>query len=230
LIFSADGNTTQSVVALDANTGKIAWRTPRPSAMAYSTPLLIRTNAGSQVVSTGANRAYAYEPKSGKPLWWVNYEGFSNVPRPVYAHGLVFLCSGFYQPNLLAVRVDGTGDVTNTHIAWRSTRGIPLTPSPIVVGDQIYVVSDTGILSCLDAKSGKELWRHRIPGTYSASPVYADGKIYFLNEAGETTVLAPGEEFRKLSSNMLEGEFLASMAVSGRALYFRNGTHLYRVE
>ena len=231
LIFSADGNDTQFVVALDKNTGKVAWRTPRPSGMAYSTPLVIRTEAGPQVVSTGAHRAYAYDPRTGKPIWWVNYgDGFSNVPRPVFADGIVYLCSGFNHPSLLAVRLGGTGDVTATHVAWQTARGAPLTPSPIVVGALLYMVSDNGIASCLDAKSGKEVWRQRLPGTYSASPVFADGKIYFLNEVGETTVIAPGGDFRKLASNLLDGEFLASMAVSGRAFYLRSSTHLYRVE
>ena len=231
LIFSADGNDTQFVAALDKNTGKVVWRTPRPSGMAYSTPLVIRDGVAPQVVSTGAHRAYSYDPRTGKPLWSVDYgDGFSNVPRPVVAHGLVFLCTGFNQPHLLAVRLGGSGNVTATHIAWRTSRGAPLTPSPIVVGDLLYIVNDSGIASCLDAKTGKEQWRQRLPGTYSASPVFADGRIYFLNEAGETTVIAPGAEFRKLASNTLEGEFLASMAVSGRAFFLRSATHLYRVE
>lgn len=230
LIFSADGNDTQFVAALNKNTGKLAWRTPRPSGMAYSTPLVIRTDKGPQVVSTGANRAWSYDPRTGKALWWVSYgEGFSNVPRPVFAYGMVFLCTGFYTPHLLAVRVDGSGDVTATHIAWRATRGVPLTPSPLIVGEFIYIVNDSGIATCFDAKIGKEIWRQRLPGTYSASPVFADGRIYFLNEAGETTVIAPGADFRKLAFNTLDGEFLASMAVSGRAFFLRSGTHLYRV-
>ena len=171
LIFSADGNDTQAVVALDKNTGKIVWRTPRPSGMAYSTPLVIRTDAGPQVVSTGANRAYSYDPRTGKALWWVNYgDGFSNVPRPVFAHGIVYLCTGFYRPALMAVRLGGSGDVTDTHVVWQTLRGTPLTPSPIVVGDLLYMISDNGIVSCLDAKTGKELWRQRFPERIQRRP------------------------------------------------------------
>lgn len=231
LIVNCDGTDTQSVAALDTSTGKIVWRKSRPSAMAYATPLVVRTPGGAQVVSPGAFRAVSYEPRSGTELWSVKYgDGFSNVPRPVYAHGLVYLCTGFYQPNVLAVRPDGKGDVTESHIAWRQTRSVPLTPSPIVVGEEFYMVSDNGIVSCLDAKTGKENWRQRFTGNYSASPVYADDKIYFLNETGETTVIAPGKEFRKLATNQLEGSFLASMGVSLGAFYLRSDTHLYRIQ
>jgi outer membrane protein assembly factor BamB len=231
LLFSADGNDTQSFVALDKNTGKVAWRKPRPSGMAYSTPLVIRTADGAQVVSTGAHRAYAYDPRTGQELWWVSYgSGFSNVPRPVFAHGMVYLATGFNQPALLAVRVDGRGDVTSSHVTWRMSRGAPHTPSPVIVGDLLYMVSDAGIVTCVDAKTGKEQWKQRLPGAYSASPVAAEGKIYFLNEDGETTVIASQGPFRKIASSSLEGEFLASMAVSSGALYIRSATSLYRIE
>lgn len=231
LIINCDGNSTQFVVALDKNTGKIVWRRDRPSAMAYATPLIIRTASGPQLVSPGAFRAIAYNPATGEELWFVRYgDGFSNVPRPVFGQGLVYLCTGFYQPNLLAVRVNGKGDVTSSHMQWKTARGTPLTPSPLLVGDEIYMVSDNGILSCLDAKTGKENWRQRVPGTYSASPVFADGRIYLLNESGETTVIAPGKEFKKLASNLMEGEFLASMGVSSGAFYLRSDKHLYKLQ
>jgi outer membrane protein assembly factor BamB len=230
LIINCDGNDSQSVVALDKMTGRIVWRKPRPSAMAYSTPLIIRTGSGPQAVSTGAQRAVSYNPVTGEEIWSVRYgDGFSNVPRPVYAHGLVYLCTGFYQPNLLAVRVDGRGDVTSTHIVWRNARGVPLTPSPIVVGEQIYMISDNGILTAMNARTGQEYWRHRLSSAYSASPLAADGRIYFLSEEGDTTVIAQGEQFRKLTVNRLDGRFLASIAVSDGALFLRSEQHLYRI-
>jgi outer membrane protein assembly factor BamB len=231
LIFNCDGNDTQSVVALDKSTGRIVWRKPRPSAMAYSTPLVIQAPSGTQLVSPGAMRAVSYNPRTGDELWSVRYgDGFSNVPRPVYGHGLVFLCTGFYQPNLLAVRVDGKGDVTSSHIVWRTARGVPLTPSPILVGDDLYMISDNGILACLDAKTGKENWRQRLAGNYSASPVFADGRLYFLSESGETTVIAPGKEYRKLGASTLEGRFFASPGFAPGAIFLRSDTHLYRLE
>ena len=230
LLVNCDGNDVQFVAALDKNTGKVVWQKPRPSAMAYATPLLIRTKSGPQLVSPGANRTVAYDPRTGQELWFVRYDGFSNVPRPVFAHGLVYICTGFYTPKLLAVRTDGKGDVTATHVAWRWERGVSLTPSPLVVGDELYMVSDNGIVSCLDARTGRELWRQRFTGSYSASPVAAGGHVFFVSEEGETTVIAAGPAFRKVATNTLDGRFLASMAVSSGAIYLRSNTHLYRIE
>ena len=105
-------------------------------------------------------------------------------PRPVFGHGLVYIATGFQQPALIAVRPDGTGDVTSTHVAWSMTRGAPFTPSPLLVGDELYVISDLGVLTCADAKSGKVHWQQRIGGNHSASPIFADGRIYFLSEEG----------------------------------------------
>ena len=232
LIFSCDGSDVAFVVALDKHTGKVKWRTNRgfPADQAYTTPLLIRAANRDQLISVGAFRARAYDPATGREIWRVRYDdGFSNVPRPVFAHGLVFIATGFQQPSLLAVRPDGTGDVTKTHIVWALKRGAPLTPSPLAVGDELYVVTDGGIASCLDAKTGSVVWQQRLGGTYSASPVFADGRIYFLAEQGVTTVIAPGREFRRLAANTLDGGLLASMAVSGGALYLRTDSHLYRL-
>jgi outer membrane protein assembly factor BamB len=230
LIVSCDGNDIQFVAALDKNTGKIRWKRPREGYQAYTTPLIIRLPGGDQVVSPGALRAIAYEPRTGKELWQVSYgEGFSNVPRPVYGHGMVFICTGFHQPSLLAVKLDGRGDVTKTHVAWALKRGVSLTPSPLLIGDELYLISDNGIATCVDAKTGTEHWRTRIDGSHSASPIYADGRIYFLSEDGESVVIAPGKEFKLLARNQLDGETLASMAVSGASIFIRSRTHLYRL-
>jgi outer membrane protein assembly factor BamB len=119
--------------------------------------------------------------------------------------------------------------VTKTHTAWSLKRGAPLTPSPLIVGDELYVVNDGGIASCIDARSGTMVWQQRLGGTYSASPVFADGRIYFLAEQGVTTVIAPGKEFKRLATNTLDGGLLASMAISGGSLFLRTDTHLYKV-
>ena len=233
LIFNCDGADVAFVVALDKNTGKVKWKTNRgfPADQAYTTPLVIRAAERDQLISVGAFRARAYDPLTGKEIWRVRYdEGFSNVPRPVFAHGLVFVATGFQQPSLLAVRADGTGDVTRTHIAWELKRGAPLTPSPLVVGDELYIVNDGGIATCVDARSGTLIWQQRLGGTYSASPVFADGRIYFLAEQGVTTVIAAGRDFRRLASNTLDGGLLASMAISDGSLFLRTDTHLYRID
>ena len=231
LVISCDGTDRQYVVALDKNTGEIRWRKDRRvGAMAYTTPLVIETDGREQVVSTGGNRAVSYDLKTGKALWWIGYEGFSLITRPVFGHGLVYITSGYNRAVLFAVRPDGRGDVSSSHVAWMLDRGAPNTPSPLLVGDEIYVVSDRGIASCLDARSGKLHWRQRLGGSFSASPVYADGRIYFLNESGETSVVKPGTSFELLARNPLPGRTLASIAVAEGAIFLRTATHLYRIE
>jgi hypothetical protein len=230
LIVSCDGLSVQYVVALDKLTGKVRWRKYRQGYQAYTTPLVVRLPAGDQVISPGAFRAVSYEPRTGKELWQVRYgDGFSNVPRPVYGNGLVFICTGFQQPSLLAVRLDGRGDVTKSHIAWTHKRGVSLTPSPLLVGDELYMVSDNGIASCIDAKTGAPYWQVRLGGNHSASPIHADRRIYFLSEEGESVVIAPGKEFKELARNRLDGPALASMAVSNGSIFVRSQTHLYRL-
>jgi outer membrane protein assembly factor BamB len=233
LMMSCDGSDDAFVVALDKQTGRIRWKAPRrqPFDQAYSTPLVIRVGGRDEVVSIGAFRAAAYDPQTGREIWRVSYgDGFSNVPRPVFGHGLVYIATGFQQPSLLAVRADGAGDVTTTHVAWTLRRGAPLTPSPLLAGDELYVVNDGGIATCLDARSGEAHWIQRLGGgDYSASPVLADGRIYFLSEGGVATVIAPGKEFRKLATNTVDGETLASMAVSAGSIFIRSDSHLYRI-
>lgn len=230
LILSCDGQDVQFVVALDKLTGKVRWKKFREGFQAYTTPLVIRLPSGDQLVSPGAFRTVAYEPRTGKEVWQVTYgQGFSNVPRPVYANGLVFLCTGFQEPSLLAVRTDGHGNVTKTHIAWSLKRAVPLTPSPLLVGEELYLINDSGIASCLDARTGNEYWRVRLGGSHSASPIYADGRIYFLSEEGESVVIAPGRQYKVLATNQVDGETLASMAVSGGSIFVRSRTHLYRL-
>jgi len=230
LIVSCDGNDYQFVAALDKLTGKTKWKKLRQGYQAYTTPLVVRLPESDQVISPGAFRAIAYEPRTGKEIWQVRYgDGFSNVPRPVYGNGLVFICTGFQEPSLMAVRVDGRGDVTKKHVAWSLKRGAPLTPSPLLVGGELYMITDNGIATCVDAATGKEHWKARIGGNHSASPVYADGRIYFLSEEGESVVIAPGKEFKVLAKSELNGETLASMAVSGGSIFIRSRTHLYRL-
>ena len=232
LILSCDGSDQAFVVALDKRTGKVRWKTWRrqPWDQAYTTPLLIRVGEQDQVVSVGAYRAAAYEPQTGKELWRVSYgDGFSNVPRPVYGHGFVYIATGFQQPTLLAVRPDGSGDVTKTHVAWTLRRAAPLTPSPLIVGDEIYIVNDGGIASCLDARTGDTHWQQRLGGEYSASPVFADGRIYFLNEAGSATAIAPGKAFVRLATASIDGATLASIAVADGSFFIRSDAHLYRI-
>lgn len=232
LIVSGDGPDAAFLVALDKTTGKTRWKTwkRQPWDQAYSTPLAIRVGESDQIVSVGAHHTGAYDPQTGKEIWRVSYpNGFSNVPRPVYGAGLVFITTGFQQPSLLAVRPDGKGDVTRSHVAWAFSRGVPLTPSPLLVDHELYMVNDAGIAICLDARTGTALWAQRLSGPHSASPVFADGRIYFLSEDGTTTVVAPGAEFRALATNRLDGLTYASMAVSAGSFFIRTDKSLYRI-
>jgi outer membrane protein assembly factor BamB len=233
LIVNCDGWGEEAyVIALDTSTGKTRWKTSRrrPWSHAYSTPLVIRVGDEDQLISIGAYRTTAYEPLTGREIWRVNYaEGFSNVPRPVYGGGLVYIATGFQVPSLMAVRVDGRGDVTRTHVAWTLARGAPYTPSPLLVGDELYYLSDTGVLSCVDAKTGEMRFQQRLAGNFSASPVFADGRIYVLSEEGVTTVFAPGRQFKVLATNRLDGRTLASMAIADGAIFVRSSTSVYRI-
>jgi outer membrane protein assembly factor BamB len=233
LIVNCDGNGAEAyVIALDARTGQTRWKKDRrrPSAQAYSTPLIIQQGDRDLAISVGAFRTVAYDPATGEEVWRVGYDdGFSNVPRPVFGAGLVFIATGFNTPALIAVRPDGRGDVTRTHVAWTSSRGAPYTPSPLVVDSRLYYVSDTGVLTCVDAPTGRILWQQRLPGNYSASPVFADGRIYYSSEEGVTTVIGGGPTFERLATNTLDEPTLASIAVSGRALFIRTEGHLYKV-
>jgi len=232
LIVNCDGFDDAFVAALDKRTGKTRWRTSRPEpwSQAYSTPLVIRVGDRDLVVSAGAFHAAAYDPQDGNEAWRVDYpDGFSNVPRPVYGAGLVFIATGFQQPSILAVRPDGKGNVTRSHVAWTLSRGAPLTPSPLLVGDDLYLVTDAGIASNVDARTGSIRWQHRLGAAVSASPVFADGRVYFLDEEGRTTIITPGSTFQQVAVNVLDGSTLASMAVASHSLFIRTATHLYRI-
>lgn len=231
LIVNCDGYDIQYVAGLDKMTGEMRWRKRRAGYQAYTTPLVIRAAGRDQLISIGAMYAASYEPETGDEIWRVRYgKGYSNVPRPVFGHGLVYLTTGFDQADLLAIKPDGQGDITDSHIAWRNRKGIPLTSSPLLVGDEIYFVSDNGIAACLDARTGKEHWRTRFGGNYSASPIYADGRIYFLSEECDAPVIAPGKELKRLATNKLDGRCLASIAPAGKSLFLRTDTTLYRFQ
>jgi outer membrane protein assembly factor BamB len=232
LFVNCDGSDVAFIAALDRRTGEVRWKTPRrrPAAQAYSTPLVIQAAGKDQIISVGAFRVAAYDPESGDEIWWVSFgDGFSNVPRPVYGHGLVYIATGFQVPALFAIRPDGRGDVTRTHVAWTLRRGAPHTPSPLLVGEELYVISDLGVATCLDAKTGETYWQRRLGGNHAASPVFVDGRIYFQSEEGTTTVIAPGTTFRQLATSELDSATLASMAVSDGSIFIRSRSHLYRI-
>lgn len=242
LILNCDGSDIQFVVALDKNTGEIRWKKKREHIgedrltgksnvpMSYTTPLLAEINGTIQLLSSGADSIVSYNPRNGEEYWWFRYDGYSNVPRPVVGKGLVFISSGYDRPEFYAVKVDGTGDVTESHLGWNMKKAAPLNPSPLLVGDELYLVDDDGIATCLDAVTGTQHWQRRVGGNFSASPTLADGKIYLLDEEGKTTVIAPGKKYEVLATNTLEGRTLATPAMVDHSVFLRTDTHLYRIE
>ena len=183
------------------------------------------------MISLGAKAAYSYDPFTGRELWRVEERGqHSASTRPVIGHGMIFFPTGFSAGQLFAVRTGGEGLITDTHVAWKVKRGVSNKPSILLVDDLIYMIGDTGIASCIDAKTGEQVWQQRIGGEYSASPVYADGRLWFFSEDGKTTVLKPGRVFEQVGENRLDEGFLASPAIAGKAFYLRTRTHLYRIE
>ena len=236
LVFLSDGAEDPFVVALHRDSGAVAWRTARPPMPAprwsFATPLVIDVAGRRQIVCPAANMVCSYDPETGSELWRVRYPNrWSIVPRPVYSHGLVFVCTGYTgPPELLAIRPTGSGDVTDSHVAWRVDSNVPHTPSLLVVGDRLFMISDKGIASCLDVQSGRLHWRHRVGGNFSASPIHAAGRIYMVSEQGVCTVIAAADEYQQLARNDLQERTLASFAVVDQAIIVRTEKHLYRIE
>jgi outer membrane protein assembly factor BamB len=235
LVFSCDGEEAPFIVALDATTGTVRWKVARQTTaknkFSFTTPLAIEVGDTTQIISPTSTFVSAHEPKDGREIWRVGYpEGFSLITRPVFAHGLLFISSSYMRPVLYAIKPAGAkGDVTETHVAWSHAKGAPNTPSPIVIGDELYFVSDSGIATCLDARTGSLHWSERIGGGYSASPVAAEGRIYFQNEAGLGTVLRAGKTFEVLAKNDLAERTLASPAVTDGALFLRSESNVWRI-
>ncbi len=237
LILPCDGVNEQFVVALDKRTGKTVWKTPRPKIdaegkhrRAFSTPLVIEHTGRVQVIVPAAQWVCSYEPASGDELWRVNFgDGHATIPRPVYRDGLVFICTGYLKPQLWAIRADGRGDVSETHVVWRYEKQVPEISSPIVVDGELYFVSSLGVLTCLDAKSGRLHWQQRLGGNYAASPIAAGGRLYFTSQEGVTTVLVPGRTYQEVSRNQLIGQTMASPAIAGEAILIRADRMLYCV-
>ncbi len=239
LIFHMDGHDFQYIVALDKATGKTVWKTDRDVdygtdngdvMKAYSTPLVIEAAGKLQLISPTAKSCFSYDPHTGRELWRVRYNSHSVAVTPLWHNGLVFINTGFGTAELLAVRPDGAGDVTASHVVWTAKKSIGSKPSQVIAENLIFNVHDRGVASCLDVKTGEELWSQRLGGEYSAALLYGDGKIYICSQDGVTTVLKPATEYSELAKNQLDDGFMASPAVTGKSLILRTRSALYRVE
>jgi outer membrane protein assembly factor BamB len=240
LFVHFDGYDRQYVVCLKASDGTTVWKKDRSLdyrtkdgdlKKAYATPSIIMVNGQAQLVSPAAAGTVAYDPRTGEELWKVHHGGMNAASPPLLAHGLVILTTGANPSPLkmLAVRPDGKGDVTATHVAWKCSKAVPTRPAPLVVGDLLYMVDDNGLASCLEARTGKPVWAARLGGGTTASPVYADGHLYFFDQAGKGHVLKTGRTAQVVAVNTLDDGCMASPAVAGKALFVRTKTHLYRI-
>jgi outer membrane protein assembly factor BamB len=248
LILHFDGSDRQYVVAMDKRTGKTVWKTDRSVDFhdleagtgqpnregdlrkAFSTPVIADVQGRPLLISLGSMALYGYDPLTGEERWRAEAIGsHSGACRPVLGHGLVFSPMGA-GVELWAVRPDGHGVVTDTHVAWKYKRGVPRRPSLLLVDDLLFMVEDGGVATCVEAKTGKEVWKQRLGGDYSASPIYCGGKVYFFNQDGKATIIKASREYQVIAVNRLEDGFMASPAVSGRALFLRTKSALYRIE
>ncbi len=240
LVLICDGVDKQYVTALDKTTGETLWKTDRPEMdapdgdrkKAFDTPIAVTDRHGrEQLICMGSQWVVSYDPKTGAEIWKVYHgKGFSVVPRPVVGNGMVYISTGFGKAQLWAIRIDGTGDVTKTHVAWVEKRNIPTKPSPLLIKDRLYVMGDTGIATCFDAIDGTTVWTKRVGGNYSASPLFANGKIYFANESGIVKVVEPGDTFKEAAANQISGQIMATPVAIENSLIIRTGQNLYRFE
>ena len=242
LLLTCDGVDAQYGVALDAKTGKIAWKKDRSavdrltkvsgeSRKCFSTPLVVNNGGVDQAIVNGAERLYAHDPLTGNELWYVDFTGYSNATMPVSDGKMLVFNTAFNTSSVWGMRLDGAkGDVTASHVAWKVKFPSLSQSSPILLDGRVYVVNDSGILLCLDLATGKEIYKERIGADFAASPVLADGRMYFFDARGKATVVEPGATFKVLATNTLADGCMASPAVVGKALIVRTKTHLYRIE
>jgi outer membrane protein assembly factor BamB len=235
LIFHMDGSDKQFVAALDAETGKLAWKTDRSGSMhsnpqlrkSYGTPLVVSVAGQPQLLSPGSNWLYAYDT-AGKELWKLSYGtlGFSLTPRPVTAGGIFYMSTGFSRPEILAIKCNQGADA---EILWRFAKGVPTMPSPILAGKELYFVSDGGVLTCLDARTGEQHYRERLGGEFSASPTLAADRLHFSNREGLTFVVKAGPAFAIQARNQVQGKIFASLAAKDNAFFLRTDSALYKI-
>ena len=228
VILNGDHDGDAYLVALDRKTGKERWRTQRENnTRSYVTPIIREIDERTQMILSGSLCVASYNPRNGKRHWIINGPTEQFVASVVYNGEYVFVTSGYPERHIVAIRPDGSGNVTDTHVAWRTNRGAAYVPSPIIVGSYLLVVADSGIASCFEARTGKRHWMERLPGGHSPSTVSADGLVYFTSDRGVTTIVRPGKTFNLIAQNELGEQISASPAISQGQFFLRTHQHLY---
>ena len=227
VILLCDHTPASYLLALDKRTGRERWKVDRGSGLrSYSTPLVVRASQGDELIVNSNRRIDSYRPSTGEWLWSAGEENRVTVPKPVYQDEVIYTSRGYRSGPYMAIRTGGRGDVSQTHVEWRVATGAPYVSSLLYYQGLIYMASEQGIVSCIDASSGDTVWRERLGGVFSASPVAAAGKIYLLNEEGETIVLRAGRDPEVLERNELNERCLASPAISAGQIFIRSDQHL----
>jgi hypothetical protein len=225
---------------MDKRTGNVVWKTPRSGDLhsqdslrkAFSTPIVVSIGGADQLVSAGADWLYGYQPETGKELWKMSYGklGFSNVPRPVYQDGMLYLCTGFARSSLFAIRLDEASGPDLEDVVWRYEKQVPTMPTPILADGRLLMVSDRGIATCLDAKTGEKQWQERLGGGFASSPILADGKVYVGNREGKVFVMRLQSTFDLVATNQMDSDIMATPAAVDEQLLIRTRKSLYRIQ
>lgn len=229
VIVNGDHDGDGYIVALRNTTGETVWKIDRPNKMrSYCAPLIREMAGKTQMVLSGSGCVASYDPANGKMHWIIDGPTDQFVASPVYSEktGLVYITGGYPAHHILAIKPDGTGNVTKTKIVWRTNRGVAYVPSPIIEGDYFLIVSDSGVAHCFEAATGKILWQERM-GEHHASLVSANGFVYFLNDDGIMNVVKPGPEFNRVAKNELGERTFASPAISEGQIFIRGDKHLF---
>ena len=230
LILLSFQETSAHLVALDKRSGKEVWKVVRERGLkSYSTPLVVETAKGPELIVNASERVEAYSPVTGKLLWQFDEQNRFPVPMPVYNDGVLYLSRGYRSSPYMAVRTGGSGEISKTQVVWRVPTGGPYISSLVYYDGLIYMATELGIVTCIDAKTGELVWRERLGGFYSASPVAGDGKIYLVSETGETLVLRAGRKPEVLARNGLGEQCIASPAISNGQLFIRTDRNLIAI-
>lgn len=231
LLCDEDSGNQSFVAALDKKTGKQVWRTPRKVQASWATPLVVRTQNRDELICSGNEWIISYNPATGAELWRTKGHGSNAIGSPLAGHGMAFVYAGFPEKRTFAIRLGATGDLTGgPDIAWTYEKGTAYVPSSILYGDYLYLMTDRGILTCLDAKTGVVQYdngRIPVPATFTASPVACEGRILLTSEEGDTFVIKAGPKHEVVGTNSLDEPVFASPAISQGHIYIRGERHLY---